>query len=119
MGEVRVTVKISALNGKQRATVMPLLVDTGATLAVVPSRVLQRIGIVPCDTTTVVLADGREVERKVGEARFEIEGHTAPALVVFGEARDEPVVGVTVLEQIRLGVDPVRGRLVPTRLLYV
>ena len=119
MGEFKVTVNISSLNGKRRSASIRLLVDTGATLAVVPSLVLKRLGVTPLDTTTVVLADGREVQRKLGEARFEIEGHSAPALVVFGESTDEPVLGVTILEQIRLGVDPVRRRLVPARLLYV
>ena len=119
MGEFKVKVKISPLNGKRRSASIMLLVDTGATLAVVPASILRRIGVAPIDTTTVVLADGREVERKLGEARFEVEGHPAPALVVFGESMDEPVIGVTVLEQIRFGVDLVRRRLVPARLLYV
>lgn len=119
MGEFKVKVTIRALNGQRRKAAVTLLVDTGATLSVVSAAVLRRIGVTPRETTTVVLADGREVERKLGGAWFELEGRSTPALVVFGERTDEPVIGVTVLEQVRFGVDPVRRRLVPARLLYV
>ena len=119
MGECRVKLKISPLHGKRRTATVRLLVDTGATLSVVPSSVLRKIGVVPRDTTTMVLADGREVTRKVGGVWFDMKGLQAPALVVFEESKDEPIVGVTVLEQLKLAIDPVRGRLVPGRFLYL
>jgi predicted aspartyl protease len=39
--------------------------------------------------------------------------------VIFGEAADQPVLGVTALEMMGLEVDPVRGELRPTEFLLL
>jgi hypothetical protein len=38
--------------------------------------------------------------------------------VVFGEPEDAAVLGLTVLDQLSLAVDPARRRLVPGRFLF-
>jgi hypothetical protein len=46
-----------------------------------------------------------------------IDGDSVPCRVLFGEADDAVLLGLTVLEQLGLAVDPVQRRLVPTDFL--
>jgi len=65
------------------------------------------------------LADGRIVERPLGEVGIDIEGYTASATpVVFG---DEGVylLGSVTLEQLGLAPDPIARRLRPTEALLM
>ena len=88
------------------------LADTGATLSVVPGPLLESLGIEKVRTVSLVLADGRRAQRHVGDAVVAVNGDAAPCCVVFGEADDAPLLGLTVLEQLGLAVDPVQRRLV-------
>ncbi|TLZ98459.1 MAG: hypothetical protein E6J99_07825 [Methanobacteriota archaeon] len=50
-----------------RMEVCDLIVDTGSTLSWVPEEVAARVGIQATEVRTFRLADGREVERPVGD----------------------------------------------------
>jgi predicted aspartyl protease len=86
-------------------------------LTVVPGEILQRLGIEPVRTISLVLADGRRTDRQVGEALVAVDGDAVPSRVVFGEPGDAVLLGLTVLEQLGLAVDPVQRRLIPTDFL--
>ena len=83
----------------------------------VPSASLRDIGVAPAGRITVRLADGRRAAREVGDAIVAIEGDSTPCRVIFGDPGDGILLGLTVLEQLGLAVDPVRRRLVPTDFL--
>lgn len=93
------------------------LADTGATLTVVPGGLLRELGIEEVRRVRLMLADGRRAERDVGEAAVAVDGESVPCRVIFGEAGDATLLGLTVLEQLGLAVDPVQRRLVPTDFL--
>lgn len=117
MGEVRVgIVVVNPLTGA-RSEEMSALADTGATLTVVPREVLERLGIERVRAVSLVLADGRRAERDVGNAAVAVNSEVVPCRVVFAEPGDAVLLGLTVLEQLGLAVDPVRRRLVPTDFL--
>ena len=94
------------------------LVDTGATHTVLPQNVLQDLGVEAIERVTFQLADEREVEYEVGEARIRLDGRERTTLVVFGPEDATALLGATTLELFNLAVDPVRRRLVsvPSRL---
>lgn len=117
MGEVRVPIMIENPRTGGRSDELIALADTGATLTLVPATVLRQLGIEPIGSVPVVLADGRRVTRKVGNAVIAIDGDSAPCRVLFGEADDAVLLGLTVLEQVGLAVDPVQRRLVPADFL--
>jgi len=117
MGEVRVQIVVENPRTGERSEELTALADTGATLTVIPRHVLQQVGVREVRSASLVLADGRRVERDVGDARVAINGESVPCRVVFGEPSDAVLVGLTVLEQLGLAVDPVRRRLVPTDFL--
>ena len=64
-----------------------------------------------------MLADGRRAQRNVGDAVVTVSDDAAPCRVVFGESGDSALLGLTVLEQLDLAVDPVQRRLVPADVL--
>lgn len=92
------------------------LVDTGATYTVLPSSLLQELGIVPHRMASFVLADGRRVERSLGRAWIRLEAQEELSLVVFG---DDAVLGAVTLEEFCLAPDPVAQRLVPVPALMM
>ena len=79
----------------------------------VPSPVLQRLGVEPTERRRFITPGGSRVERDVGWATVWIDEEYATTLVVFGEGDDEPVLGSFTLTGCGLGVDPLRQRLVP------
>lgn len=107
---IHVDVEVSNPAISDVSEVVRVLVDTGATLSVLPAGVLDRLGIrrrhrrrfqgfggaVVRDTGTVNMIYG-DVE----------EGVT----VVFGSEDDPPIMGVTALETLGYEVDPVNGKL--------
>src|SRR5437899_3226536 len=116
MGEVRVDVVVSNPRTGVQSQGVTALADTGATLSVIPAEILHQLGISTLRRISLVLADGRRAERDVGEAAVAVNGESVPCRVVFGQAGDA-TLGLTVLEQLGLAVDPVQRRLVPTDFL--
>jgi len=96
-------------NGKKELT-RRMLVDSGAVYSVLPEQELRRLGIKPDSKQKFVLANGQEIEKEVGEARFGWKETRRTAPVVFG---DEGVylLGATTLEAMGMGLDPVNRRL--------
>jgi clan AA aspartic protease len=94
-----------------------VLADTGATLTLLPPDVVQRLGLQAQKDVEFSLADGRSLRRPVGVALIGINGDAVPARVIFGQPGGASLLGLTVLEQLGLAVDPVARRLVPAKLL--
>jgi clan AA aspartic protease len=124
MGEVRVMVRLSnaadmALVRRNlmrpeeiRAVEADALVDTGAVTFVLPSLVVQRLGLARPFKQVAEYADGRREEVDVTEPVFvELLGrHTVEEALVLG---DEVIVGQTILEKTDLYVDCRQKRLLP------
>jgi len=119
MGKVVVPITVLPQIGARRGAVLQALVDTGATLSMVPETMLRRLGIRPTDRVAVRLANGRVVKRSVGEARFRIDGKVVPSLVIFGKPGDATVIGLVVLESLGLVVDTRKGKLVKGEILLL
>ena len=92
-----------------------VLVDTGASITVVPREMLERLGVPAIDREPFELADGRIVEREIGETRVRVEGRVRTTQIAFGEPGDAAVLGVSTLEAVLLAVDPVNQSLIPVR----
>lgn len=112
MGVFRRPVRLSSMDGERRLDI-EALVDTGASFTMVPSNLLDELGVAPADKVTLELADGRQVEYDMGRAMASIDGRTEATLVVFGDENADPLLGAYTLEGLRLAVDPVHGRLIP------
>ena len=66
MGTFQYKVEIGDTQG-ERFEEIDALVDTGATYTSVPASLLERLGVDVHDKVSFILADGRQIERDVGQ----------------------------------------------------
>jgi predicted aspartyl protease len=105
MAFMYVTVGISARRDSETREVRQL-VDTGAFYSMVPRALLEDLGIAPAYREKFRIADGRTVEREVGDAFLHYSHRPpGPTVVVFAEPEDTLVIGVYTLEGLGLLVD--------------
>ena len=116
MGTFKWPVRISGMDGKEGREV-EATVDTGAAYTTLPANLLRELGIEPMDKGVFLLADGRRVEMDIGRAWATVDGSSEVTLVVFGEDDAPALLGAYTLEGLRLAVDPIAQRLVPTHLI--
>jgi len=88
------------------------LVDTGATLLVVPQGLAERLGLHPTRSQRVVIAGGQRETWPVAEVRLALDGQetTTPCFIA---PAGPPLLGAVALESLFLAVDPVAKRLIP------
>ena len=113
MGTFSYQIEIGDPEGRRFETV-EALVDTGASFTLMPTSLLQRLGVEPHTKETFVLADGRQVEKDVGRTWVRAGGRAEITLVVFGDEGTRPLLGAYALEGLALGVDPTNQRVIPT-----
>lgn len=112
MGTFRVTVELGDPAGT-RFESFEALVDAGASYTWVPVSLLARLGVAPTRRFPFTFADGRRVERDMGETKIRIGALEQTTWVVFGDDGTQPLLGAYSLEGFSLAVDPVNRRLVP------
>lgn len=115
MGIFRVIVKVFNLREEKEAEELEVVVDTGATYPVIPRTVAEELGIQVEETRAFTLADGTQVTRDMGWVGLSLDGRSSPALVVFGEEADVPLLGAVGLETLGFEVDRVAQTLRPAR----
>lgn len=110
MGLFHVRARLTGPTG--RSEDVELLVDTGATLLVVPKDLADRLELAPTRTQRVVIAGGQRDVWPIAEIRISIDGAetTTPCFVAPG---GPPLLGSVALESLFLAVDPVAKRLFP------
>ena len=90
---------------------LDFLIDSGAIYSVVPTPVLERLGIQPLATQEFRLANGTKVQRKKGMAVFKYGDRIGGSDVIFGEEGDSVLLGAFTLEALGLSLDPLRREL--------
>lgn len=112
VGTFRVTFEVGDPSGT-RYEPIEALVDTGASYTMIPSPILERLGVRRERTETFELADGRTIELDFGQTSVRVAGRAVITLVVFAEPRSQALLGAYTLEGVQLAADPVHQRLVP------
>ncbi len=92
---------------------LEFLIDSGAIYSVVPTDVLDELGIRPLTTQSFRLADGSKIVRNKGVAVFKYGEQIGGADVIFGEEGDSTLLGAFTLEALGLALDPLRRELKP------
>jgi len=96
---------------------LQFLVDSGAAYSVVPTPVLERLGIKPFTEQEFRLANGTRMTRKRGAAIFKYQDRLGAADVIFGEEGDYLLMGVLTLESLGFALDPLKRELRPIPML--
>jgi predicted aspartyl protease len=110
MGLFRARGRLTGPTGRSEAA--KLLVDTGATLLVVPRSLAERLELAARRSQPVLIAGGQRAEWPVAEVSLSLNDPdvTTPCFI----APEGPaLLGTVALESLFLAVDPVAKRLVP------
>jgi clan AA aspartic protease len=113
LGHIYAEITVRPLAGSTKSWKGPALVDTGATDTFLPASVLRKLGIRPSARRSYELADGTEQDLPIGFGMIEVLGRAAGGTLVFAGEKEEPLLGVTVLESTGLWLDPQHERLIP------
>lgn len=111
MGTFRYPIALGNPTGTE-FEVLNALVDTGASYTSVPSSLLERLNVRLLRQTSLIMSDGRRMQRNLGQTWVRAAGREAITIVVFGDEDAMPLLGAHALESLGLGVDPIHSRLV-------
>lgn len=87
------------------------LIDSGAIYTVVPTPILEQLGIKPLAEQEFRLADGTKIVRRKGVAVYKYGDRIGGADVIFGEEGHSLLLGAFTLEALGLFLDPLRREL--------
>jgi clan AA aspartic protease len=94
------------------------LVDTGATLSVLPRKLADSLQL-SIKSKSKAMTAGVPVSVDLSDVDVEIAGKTAIVRVAISDVIDKLLIGVTTLETLGLTVDPLAGQLMESYyLLY-
>ena len=111
----RFVTNITIKGEKGERALAEILVDTGATYTVLSPQVMKKVGATKASfTMDVEIGDGHKVKAAVYYALTSIGDREGPAIILAFEGAKE-VVGVQTLESLGLKLDPLTGKLEPTR----
>ncbi len=94
----------------RRVIEVEALVDTGATLTVVPRRLAKELELKITGRTVVETGAGRIILDRT-RIWIELEGRNEIVPALISDTIDKVLIGVTTLEVLGLQVDPLTGRL--------
>jgi predicted aspartyl protease len=117
MGITSLSIEVANPASPEVTERLEFMVDSGAVYSVVPTPVLERLGIRPLRAETFRLADGRTIVRTKGVALFKFQEFVGGADVIFGEDGDATLLGALSLEALGLSLDPIRRELKPMDLV--
>jgi len=113
MGLTFLTVEIGNTATLEATEKVEFLIDSGAIFAVVPTPILDKLGIKPIKTREFRLANGENISRKTGFAFFKYRDNTGVSEVIFGEEGDSALLGALTLEALGLALNPLKRELYP------
>ena len=118
MGSIYVDVGVSNPSTPDVSEKVRALVDTGATLSILPAGLLESLGIRRIGKKKF-RGLGGVVIREVGTVTMHYDGVSGAAGVIFREEDDPAVMGATALVSMGFDVDPVAGRLKSVEMLML
>jgi len=113
MGLTVLEIEVANPNKPEATRSVEFLIDSGAIYSVVPTPILEELGIRPLTEQEFRLANGSKIVRKKGVAVFKYGDRIGGADVIFGEEDDFRLLGAFTLEALGLALDPFKRELKP------
>ena len=114
MGKVVEKVRIVSVFDRSKAVEVDAVIDTGATMVVLPQDIVDALGLMKIRDTSVRYANNRvETKTIYGVVAIEVKGRTGDFDVLAEVAGTQPLIGQVVLETLDLVVEPRSRSLTP------
>jgi len=114
MGKVIEKIRLTSLFDPSRSAEVDAVIDTGATMLVLPADLVERLGLRKIRDVRVRYANGGSEPKGVyGVVTLELKGRTGNFDVLAETEGTQPLVGQIVLEELDLVVDPRSRSLTP------
>jgi len=114
MGKVIEKIRLTSLLDQTKSTEIEAVIDTGATMVVLPQNIVEKLELKKIRETKVRYANNKtELKSIYGVVTIEIKGRTGNFDVLAEAEGSQPLIGQVVLEILDLVVDPRTRTLVP------
>ena len=114
MGKVSERIKLKNLFDPTRSVEVDAVIDTGATMPVLPQNIVEELNLRKMREVNVRYANNKtEVKSIYGVVTLEIKGRAGEFNVLAETEGCQPLVGQIVLEQLDLVVDPRARTVIP------
>ena len=114
MGKVVEKVKVTNFKDPSKSLEIEAVIDTGATMSVLPMDIIQRLGLEKIEDVNVRYADNRVEKKEVyGWIILEIAGRRAVFDVLAENKGAQPLIGQIVLERLDLIIEPSERKVIP------
>ena len=115
MADIHQTIGLGPADGGRFQRVNAV-VRTSSHFSIMPSPLLQMLGVDPQWTERLRDPGGGEVEHSVAEVKIRIDDRERTTICVFGPADSQPVLGKYTLDGFGLTVAEDEGTLVPAQI---
>jgi len=114
VGKVIEKVKITNYNEPAKSIEVDAVIDTGATMVVLPQDIVERLGLKKIREVKVRYANNKiETKSIYGVVTIEIKGRAANLDALAEAEGSQPLIGQVLLELLDLVVDPRTRILIP------
>jgi len=114
MGKVVERVKVTNFKDPSKSIEIEAVIDTGATMSVLPMDLIQKLGLEKIDEVNVRYADNSVKRKEVyGWVILEIAGRKAVFYVLAENEGAQPLIGQIVLERLDLVIEPSTRKVMP------
>ena len=113
-GEVVEKVKLTSLFEPEKSIEVDAVIDTGATMVVLPKDIVEELGLRKMREVKVRYANNKvETKPIYGVVNIELKGRSANLDVLVEEKGSQPLIGQVLLELLDLVVEPKTRKLIP------
>jgi len=114
MGKVTEKVRVVNLLDRTKSAEIEAVVDTGATMLVLPEDVVVQLGLERVEEVKVRYANNHvETKQIYGIVTLEMKGRTGNFDVLAEAEGSQPLIGQMVLERLDMVVEPSTRRVIP------
>jgi len=114
MGKVIEKAKLTSLFEPEKSVEVDAVIDTGATMVVLPKDIVDALGLRKVREVKVRYANNKVETRPIyGVVTIELKGRSANLDVLVEEKGSQPLIGQVLLELLDLIVEPKTRKLIP------
>ncbi len=114
MGKITEKIKVKNLFEPEKTVELEAVIDTGATMLVLPENIVKELGLKKMREVVVRYANNKtEIKSVYGVVTVEICGRAGEFDVLAEPPDSQPLLGQIILEQLDLIVDPVARKVIP------